>query len=40
MSLDEPLWEYHNDISSFLPNANSEDSNFVSLISSDIVEHP
>ena len=40
MSLAKPLWEYHYHRSSFLPNANLMDSDFVSLISSDIVEHP
>ena len=40
MSADEPIWEDHHHRSSFLPNANSVDSDFVSLISFDIVENP
>ena len=38
--MDELVWEDHHHRSSFLPNANSMDSNFVSLISSNIVKHP
>ena len=40
MSVDEPVWEEHHHRSSFLPNANSVDSNFVSLISFNIVKNP
>ena len=39
MSPDEYLWEYHHHRSSFLPHANSVDSNFVSLIIFGIVEN-
>ena len=39
MSADEPVWEYHHHRSSFLPNANLVDSNFVSLIKYVIVEN-
>ena len=34
------LWEDHHHRSSFLPNANSQVLDFVSLISSDIVKNP
>ena len=40
MSLDESSWEYSHHRSSFLPNANSVGSDFVSLINFDIVEYP
>ena len=40
MSVDEHVWEDHHHTSSFLPNANSVDSNFGSLISIDIVKNP
>ena len=38
--MDKIVWEYHHHRSSFLPNANLVDSNFVSLISIDIVKNP
>ena len=40
MSLDESLREEFYHRSSFLPNYNLLDLDFVSLISSDIVEYP
>ena len=40
MSSDESLWEDHHHRSSFLPNSNLVDFDFVSLIHSDIAEHP
>ena len=40
MSVDEPIWEDHHHKSSFLPNASSVDFDFVSLISTDIVNNP
>ena len=40
MSSNESLWEYHHNISHFLPNSISVESHVVSLISFDIVEHP
>ena len=40
MSVDELVWEDHHHRSSFLPNDNSVESDFVSLISSNIVENP
>ena len=40
MSANEPVWEDHCHRSSFLPNSNSTDPDFVTLISSDIVKNP
>ena len=40
MSVDEPIWEDHHQISFFLPNSNSTDPDFVALISYDIVKNP
>ena len=40
MSLDESLWEDHHHRYSFIPNVDLVDSDFVSLISSNIVKHP
>ena len=40
MSTDEPIWEDHHHISSFLPNASSVDFDLVSLISTNIVSNP
>ena len=39
-SPNESLWEDHHYRYYFLPNVNSVDSDCVSLISSDIVDHP
>ena len=40
MSADEPIWEDHHHRSSFLPNSNSVDFDFVFLIIIDIVTNP
>ena len=37
--MDEPVWENHHHRSSFLPNSNSIELDFVSFITSDIVEN-
>ena len=37
--MDEPIWEYHHNRSSFLHNASSVDFDIVSLISTDIVSN-
>ena len=39
MSVDEPVWKDHHHRSSFLPNACSVDFDFVSLISTNIVNN-
>ena len=40
ISWGESPWEDHHHISSFLPNSNLVEPNFVSLITVDIFEHP
>ena len=40
MSMNEPIWEDHHHISSFLPNTSSADHEFASLFSIDIVHTP
>ena len=39
MSVDEPVWEDHHHRSSFLLNANLVNSDFVSLISTNIIKN-
>ena len=40
MSTNELVWEDHHNRSLFLPNTNSSDNDFVSLLGTDIVDNP